>query len=256
MRSNATLNNIKKRQGELYDLSMAILDWLNYLKRVSAGDIIEEASLKYPITEYLERKGKYICAQQVNHPVFQRKRLDIAWGKSRPKPDEEGDEKWSNYIELKYAKHVNIRNVTDDLFRLYFVKKKHPRSHCYFLLFGEKVLFNANFQRTIIEKEVVLKGPNGLTDKQEIEFKGESEQQFAHWFTLQPAEPLKKIRCNEQKTDSLYSDFLSRKKGSYIFRDEKFKKIKITFQTRLTQRCSNTNAPAEFCVVIWEILLK
>ena len=51
-----------------------------------------------------------------------------------------------------------------------------------------------------------------------------------------------------------YRNFLTRKNGSYVFRDEKEKLGDIAFTTKLLERRSSTNAPGEFCIAVWEIM--
>lgn len=250
MANNITLNNIKSRQSELYNLVMAALDWLNYINRVSVGDILEEASLKYPITEYLERKEKKICELEVNHPVFKRRRIDIAW---RDVLLEKTNEvKWDCFIEVKYAKNIDAQNVFDDLCRLYYTRKKYPESKCYFIIFGERDYFVNNLQSNIIHKYTPVNNEFGVPNTKEIEDRRRNAHPFAKWFTLQMSNPLKTIKYTNNNT--YYRNFLTRKNGAYIFRDAKDKLVEITLTTKLLERRSTTNSPGEFCIAAWEVL--
>ena len=240
-----------------YSLAMTILDWLNYINRISVGDLIDEDSLKYPITEYLERKEKQVCSQQETHPVFKKKRIDIAWDElSKIQEIESGKEPWGNYIELKYVKHISITNVTDDLFRLFYIKKRYPSSKCYFLVFGEKSLFKVKFHDDIIERVENIEYNHDVIENQEIEYRGEQEDSFAHWFTLQLENPKKEIYCDGTNPTSMYYDFLNRDKGTYYFRNENEKEDKINFCTKIVERRSNSDKQGSgFSIAIWEILL-
>ena len=257
MTRKKSLNIFQGHKTDTYGLAMTILDWLNYINRISVGDLIDEDSLKYPFTEYLERKEKQVCSQQEIHPIFKRKRIDIAWDKlSKIKKIESGQKPWGNYIELKYAKNISIKNVTDDLFRLYYIKKAYPKSKCYFLLFGEKSLFKVKFQDYIIKREEKIEHSIDINETREIEYSGEQEDSFAHWFTLQLENPPKRIKCDGTNSTSMYYNFLNREEGTYIFRDKNIKKDKITFRTKIVERRSNSDKQGwEFSIAIWEVLL-
>lgn len=250
MTNNFTLNSIKANQSELYDLVMAALDWLNYINRVSVGDILEEASLKYPITEYLERKEKQTCELELIHPVFKRRRIDLAWRNELLQ--KENEVKWDCYMEVKYAKNIDEQNVFDDLCRLYYTKKKCPESKCYFIIFGERDYFVNNLQSNIIRKYSPENNELGVTDTKEIEDRRTNAHPYAKWFTLQMSSPHKTIKYT--KNNKYYRNFLTRKNGSYVFRDETEKLVEITFTTRLIERRSSTNAPGEFCIAVWEVM--
>lgn len=257
MTRKKTLNIFHGRNTNTYSLAMTILDWLNYINRISVGDLIDEDSLKYPITEYLERKEKQVCSQQETHPVFKRKRIDIAWDKlSKIKKIESGEVPWGNFIELKFVKNISVENVTDDLFRLYYIKRRYPKSKCYFLLFGEKSMFKVKFQDDIIERVEKIEHGHNIDEDLEIEYIGEQEDSFAHWFTLQLENPIKKIKCDGTNSTSKYYKFLNREEGTYIFRDKNIKKDKITFRTKIAERRSNSDKQGRgFSIAIWEILL-
>lgn len=250
MTNNFFLNNIKASQSELYNLVMAALDWLNYINRVSVGDILEEASLKYPITEYLERKEKKTCELEVIHPVFKRRRIDIAWRNELLQ--EENEVRWDCYMEVKYAKYIDEQNVFDDLCRLYYIKRKYQESKCYFIVFGERDYFVKNLQSNIIRKYSPLNNEFGVIDTKEIEDRRTNAHPYAKWFTLQMSNPHKAIKYSGK--NKYYRNFLTRKNGSYVFRDEKEKLGDIAFTTKLLERRSSTNAPGEFCIAVWEIM--
>ena len=157
---------------------------------------------------------------------------------------------------MKYVKNISVKNITDDLFRLYYIKNKYPKSKCYFLLFGEKGLFNVKFQNEIIERIEEIGHNPFVKETQEIEFKGEPEDSFAHWFTLQLENPRKKIECDGTDSTSLYYDFLNRDHGTYIFRNENEKEDKIVFRTKIVERrYSSDRQGGGFSIAIWEILL-
>ncbi len=247
--SNVTLSNIKQQSSKFYELAMTVLDWLNYINRISRGqDILDESSFKYPITEYLERKKGAICGLEIDHPIFQRKSVDVAWRYADIDSTIKSEPEWECFMELKYASNTDVQRIFDDLCRLYYIKKKFPDVKCYFLICGEKELFVANFQNKIIQSQ-----KSEVTEVEEKEYKGNNQPPYSKWFTLQPSNPVKLIEC--EFNNRYYHSFITRKRGKYIFHDSKDKIDTLCFQTKLLERRTNTNSPKEFCIAIWEIEL-
>lgn len=247
--NNVTLSNIKQQASIFYELAMTVLDWLNYINRISKGqDILDESSFKYPITEYLERKKDAFCGLELNHPIFKRKKVDVVWRYANNSSSIKSEQEWEYFMELKYASNTDVQRIFDDLCRLYYIKKKYNSSRCYFLICGEKELFVTNFQNKIIQSQKSIE-----QEVEEKEYKGNNQPPYSKWFTLQPSNPTKIIEC--ESNNKYYRSFLTRKKGKYIFYNPQDKIDKIRFQTRLLERRTNANSHKEFCIAIWEIEL-
>ena len=117
-------------------------------------------------------------------------------------------------------------------------------------------MFKVKFQDDIIERVEKIEHGHNIDEDLEIEYIGEQEDSFAHWFTLQLDNPIKKIKCDGTNSTSKYYKFLNREEGTYIFRDKNIKKDKITFRTKIVERRSNSDKQGfEFAIAIWEVLL-
>ncbi len=251
------LNNIANIR-PLYDLASAIIHWASYIKKVSHCDILEESSLKYPITEYLERYKGAECALEWPHAVFKQRRIDIVWnnktdGEINLEINRDKDKKWDNFLELKYATTKDAQLLFNDLCRLYYLKKKFPESRCYFLYCGENDIYTQNFKTKIIKENIYEERDGIRILKKEKEYPKSTSGKLTKWFTLQMQTPNKTIEIAAGNTQ--YRKFLSKEKGRFVFYDNNDKIDAPTFITRLIERQEDSNSNQELSVAIWEILL-
>lgn len=125
----------EKKEARIEDLAHALYLWLNYQSTVSSSiNILHEASFRYPIAEYLERKSHVITILEDEHPMFKNRPIDFQW--------EQNGKKY--YLECKYVKfgYTNtkqeLQRYVDDLCRLYYCIQDEEKDICYFLVCGSK----------------------------------------------------------------------------------------------------------------------
>lgn len=117
------------------DLARAVSLWLNYQATVcSSVNLLHEASFRYPITEYLERKERSISKLEEDHPIFENRPTDFQWKLKNKK----------YYLECKYVKYgytnkkQEFQRYIDDLCRLYYCIEDNKIDICYFLVCGNR----------------------------------------------------------------------------------------------------------------------
>lgn len=126
-----------------YGLAEAVYHWVNYVKTCGNEKLIEEHSIRYPLSEYMERKYKAEVSLEQTTILLKSKRYDFYY----ERPVSKG-EITNGYIEVKF-----LRNDTQyeseqnrffaDLVRLAISQGKEN----YFILFGERRLFESCFKR-------------------------------------------------------------------------------------------------------------
>lgn len=65
--------------GEYPQLARSIYYWLNYHSSVSRSDVLLESCIRFPLAEFIERRYKTEVNLEVNHPDFDRLRLDFTY---------------------------------------------------------------------------------------------------------------------------------------------------------------------------------
>ncbi len=117
------------------DLAQAVNLWLNYQSKVcSSFNLLHEASFRYPIAEYLERRARSIAKLEEDHPIFENRPTDFQWKQNGNR----------YFLECKYVKfgYTNkkqeFQRYVDDLCRLYYCIKNEETDICYLLVCGDK----------------------------------------------------------------------------------------------------------------------
>lgn len=131
-------------------LARALQHWACYICDVNRSQILNEGSIKYAISEYLEI-AKVIKPENINslapiisdykfeytHPIFVSRSIDLKINYKANNTDRE------SYYEFKYARERNISKsesarFIDDIFRLASIVVNGTNNEAYFLLMGPK----------------------------------------------------------------------------------------------------------------------
>ena len=119
---------------KILDMRHAIGLWMNYYSVVcSSHKVLHEASIRYPLVEYLERRGNVAGFLEDKHSLFVNRPIDFQW---------ELDKK--HYcLEAKYARtgytddKKELQRYFDDICRLYFSIENEDRDIALFLICGK-----------------------------------------------------------------------------------------------------------------------
>lgn len=116
-------------------LSRAVGLWLNYQTTVSSSvNLLHEASFRYPVAEFIERKVHSATILEEDHPIFVNRPTDFQW-KMKNK---------NYFLECKFVKknYTNkgqeFQRYLDDICRLYYCIKDENTDISYFLVCGHK----------------------------------------------------------------------------------------------------------------------
>lgn len=133
------------------ELARAVYLWLNYQTTVSSSvNLLHEASFRYPVAEFLERKlHSDLVILEEDHPVFNNRPTDFQWTLNKKQ----------FYLECKFVKtdYTNrkseFQRYVDDLCRLYYCIKDGQNRVCYFLVCGHKTDFENCLLQVETEEE-------------------------------------------------------------------------------------------------------
>ncbi len=117
------------------DMRHAIGLWMTYHSVVCASeDVLHEASIRYPLVEFLERKEQCKGLLEKKHPLFYNRPMDFRW--------EINDVHY--FLEAKYARmgYTNstdeVQRYFDDICRLYFCLDNPDNQVALFLICGKE----------------------------------------------------------------------------------------------------------------------
>lgn len=182
-----------KNHQEIKNLASVVQYWLSYWDSVSRASMLQESSLRYAISEIIERRFNGVCLLELPHPRFTSKNIDVIWAdynehdgilsdfckkgfdrKSNQTLKKKLHKLYSNcdIIECKIAsKYSNTphekQRIFNDICRLYFFKKLYPNRHVYLLMSGAKRLFEAVSENGFLgEDEINERQVNEIAEKQ------------------------------------------------------------------------------------------
>lgn len=132
---------------DIAKLGKAVSAWLEYQYSVSkTSDLVAESSIRFPLTEYLERNtnNRNICLEKP-HKRFPRRRIDFYWECK----NEKGKRYVKNFLELKYLRRDSgsaeeIQRIANDIFRLVRIPTKATK---YFMLCGNFDTFDKTLRK-------------------------------------------------------------------------------------------------------------
>lgn len=148
--------NAETTEVNIEDLAHAVSLWLNYQTTVSSSiNLLHEASFRYPVAEYLERKAHSIAKLEEEHPIFENRPTDFQWKQNEK----------NYYLECKYVKYGYTNKVQefqryiDDICRLYYCIQNEDVDICYLLVCGTK----EDVEKCFVKSESRLEGePNAI----------------------------------------------------------------------------------------------
>lgn len=168
-------------------LATSVHHWLSYVDKVSRTNLLLESSLRYAISEFVERKMHETCLLEQKHPHFPSRPIDFMW--SIQKLDlcldesnnlkvlcEDGTQNEAidkiledGYVlECKYASAATNgaherQRIFNDLCRLYYVLEHYPNAHAMFMMAGEISDFESHFQYARTSKKT-MKNTDAIKD--------------------------------------------------------------------------------------------
>lgn len=132
------------REIDILRASACTFHWLCYLSKATDNDkLIAECAIKYPFVESLERHFVSNVTLELKHPIYKNRRVDLYIGLHSDRNEFDTSEKEPVFVEFKFLKESpDPTNVFIDLLRLRSIKMKYPKSSCYLIVYGEKLVFN------------------------------------------------------------------------------------------------------------------
>lgn len=224
---------MKTKEFIIYQLANTMMFWLNYISSVGRSYVINEGSIKFPITEYLEHCDSLKINLEYSHPIFNSRRIDLLV---------EDNKKNNKYaFEFKFIRNGNTRTsnekqrIFNDLLRL----KCFDAEHKYFIIFGTQLEFNSDFQSIIIKdkKNDYIKERSNNQGTNIIEPQGF----YTNWFNFDFSEK----EFNLANHNEYYMKF----KEDYSEIDVKSIKTKLVYLSNSNPTSTNNI----FKVGIWEV---
>lgn len=215
-------------------LKSSIFYWMNYFCNVSKSDILLESSIRFPLTEYLERKFNADVTLEVPHPKFKNKFIDFKYVLKEAKDK-------SGYIELKFLKRgmgsKDVRQrIFDDIIRLAVLDENVTN---YFIICGRRDFFNGRFRRIVrpFERERI---PCSKRDGSKMKPFGV----YSEWFPFE---------YSETKTIDLHSDLNKEYIEEFNNNYNEMRKIPIKLiETKLVAKTLE-NKKLQQIVHIWRV---
>lgn len=223
---------MKTKEFIIYQLANTMMFWLNYISSVGRSYVINEGSIKFPITEYLEHCDSLKINLEYPHSKFNGRRIDLLV---------EDNKKNNKYaFEFKFIRNGNTRTsnekqrIFNDLLRL----KCFDAEHKYFIIFGKHEEFITNFQSIEENRDKYI---TSRTKKKKKDYKVPSKGFYTNWFSFDFPEK----EFNLAGDDEYYMKF-----------KEDYSKIDVnSIKTKLVY-LSNSNSTSTnniFKVGIWEV---
>lgn len=219
-------NDERKAVLDINKLTSAICDWMNYQQTISRSiNLLHEASFRYPIAEFLERKVSTAATLEKQHPLF-KKPMDFQWTIDGKK----------YFLECKYAKknYTNgkqeMQRYFNDICRLYYCMSDSQNEECYLLVCGKDEAFKQCFFKDEVPEEeedstINKKRYNLFLTFDEIDPKKISLERIQ--------QEVKKSEMDEktqEELNNLYYDFCDEYKKDEKGGDKLLDKIELTIQ--------------------------
>ena len=173
--------------------SACTFHWLCYLSKATDNDkLIAECAIKYPFVESLERHFVSNVTLELKHPIYKGRNIDLYIGIHSDKNEFDKSEKEPVFVEFKFLKEsTKPKDVFVDLLRLRSIKMRYPKSSCYLIVYGEKLVFN---------RLLISRSPDNMTDMtEEVKGKLVGNGVLSMWLSLKDK---KLINFNGKKTIS------------------------------------------------------
>lgn len=238
--------------------------WSNYIFDVKRGEILNEGSIKYGISEYLvssenfyKGKSRTIVTGQPEikdvkfekiHKLFKNRSVDLNFKVC------EGDDKIDVYFEFKYIKNIPLppderERYIFDFFRLASLAKSanNEKIDCYFMLVGPpsmaKTLMSLHNEGEVVNGEGRLKInelPNSIHS--------EIVKCFPRTKDITNHVTLRELLCDG-------NPYLNRFHEDYKYRDDVNDEVKLSLDNRMNITLKyTTDSPKEkIGVYIWQV---
>ena len=227
-------------------LASSVIHWMNYVSAVGRNYIINESTIKIPVTEYLEVTG--ISPElEFGHPSFKQRRMDLKFKDSYANID--------YAVEFKYVKGDSTRDLAErkrvfnDLMRLHFFLDTDRKG--YFLICGIQEDFKLSFENLDLT-------PGYVSPKSKTAKKIKPSSFYSLWFSFDELSPIKKIELGNLDLNykKVYDAFMDEYEEPYQEQTGTILVRPIEIQTKLiflSQESTATNIPQTFKIGIWEV---
>lgn len=163
------------KQPEFKAMAEAICHWWAYQNQIGRSHMIHEASLRYPLADFLTAYETMVkqVRLEVKHPLFKSKRIDVEVQGGKESSDR-------MFFELKISKKetgneqgVEWQRIFDDVVRLAYLNQQQRHS-CFFIMCGPTDEFLSYFigvkQRLVKEGDrvTIRLNSDSSDDAQEI----------------------------------------------------------------------------------------
>ncbi len=230
-------------------LGSSVIWWLNYISSVGREYIFNESSLKFPVTDHLERFFRENIRVEFEHPLLKNRKIDLYYY------DKENI--IENAIEFKYVLEDSTRDAGErkrifyDLMRMYLFSDTKKRG--YFLICGNETDFktsfkNLNLKPTFPITQIQAGKPISLT----IDF-------YSEWFSFDEKAKDRTIDLSKQEPlyKTVYDSFVTEYNDSYKAATNSDIIMPASIKTRLlylSDDSSGNNIPQTMKIGIWEVL--
>ncbi len=137
-----SMNTARKKTYLVHDLAASLSWYLNFMSTIGRDYVIDEKTLKIPITEYLESSNIESIKLEDSHPNFKGRSVDLTFN--------DVERKKRIAFEFKFLKGTSVGKTDErerifaDLLRLHFFASSNNQK-AYFLMCGDKMRFNSTF---------------------------------------------------------------------------------------------------------------
>lgn len=136
------MDTARKKTYLVHDMAASLSWYLNFMSTIGRDYVIDEKTLKIPITEYLESSVIDTIKLEDPHPNFDGRSIDLTFKDMIRK----------EYIafEFKFLKSTSVGKTDErdrifaDLLRLHYFAA-NTNNKAYFLMCGDKFRFNSSF---------------------------------------------------------------------------------------------------------------
>jgi len=246
-----------RKEININQLATAVMHWLSYTSAVGRNYILNEGSIKYPVSEYLERTTRYVddIMLEFGHPKLSMKRFDLFYKKKRSE---------KSVFEFKYIKNGSSRKreekqrIFNDLMRLHLYLSGKNKS--YFLICGNQKDFVCDFQTLKLKlddtNDSLFITPRFYKNlPKTIESKGF----YTEWFSFDSNNPLKTINLESENTEyqNIYKKFVKEYSAAYKEKTTrkltlpKIIKTNLLFLTGNIEQTPILSQPSK--IGIWEV---
>lgn len=240
------------REVEIPRLANAVMLWLSYASAVGREYVLCEGSIRYPVSEYLERSNVNDIDLEYGHPRLLKRQIDLCFSSESIS---------RTALEFKYIKNGSTRNqvekqrVFNDLMRLnLFLEEDHK---AYFLICGNQVDFISDFQRIV---------PKTNDDIQERYSNSQMPSPsslgfYTEWFSFDATSPDKSIDLGttQEEYKTIYNEFRQTYSEPYLKKSGATLVLPSKLTTRLVYLPAQVDHSAlhyrTAAIGIWEIIL-